>query len=42
MRSQVVKLILAFLIVVLLGTVLVALLVNWQTRRQFDTFVQEI
>ncbi|MFN2191348.1 MAG: sensor histidine kinase [Candidatus Promineifilaceae bacterium] len=42
MRSQVVKLTLAFLIVVLLGTVLVALLVNWQTRRQFDTFVQEI
>ncbi|MDX1414417.1 MAG: HAMP domain-containing protein [Candidatus Promineifilaceae bacterium] len=42
MRSLKVRLTLAFLVVGLLGIVLVALLVNWQTRRQFNTFVQEI
>jgi signal transduction histidine kinase len=42
MRSLSFKLTLAFLVVSVLGTVLVALLVNWQTRRQFDTLVQEL
>lgn len=42
MRSLATKLTLAFLVVSLLGIGLVALLVNWQTRRQFDSFVQQI
>lgn len=42
LRSLSFKLTLAFLVVSVLGTVLVALLVNWQTRRQFGNLVQEL
>ena len=41
-RSLSFKLTLAFLVVSVLGTILVALLVNWQTRRQFSDFVNEL
>ena len=41
-RSLWFKLTLAFLLVSVMGAVLVALLVNWQTQRQFDTLVQQI
>ncbi|MCI0397085.1 MAG: ATP-binding protein [Chloroflexi bacterium] len=42
MRSLVLKLTLAFLVVSTLGAVLVALLVNWQTQRQFDQLVYNL
>lgn len=42
MRSLAIKLTLAFLVVSVLGAVLVALLVNWQTRRQFDNFMYDL
>jgi signal transduction histidine kinase len=42
MRSLTLKLILAFLAVSLLGTALVALLVDWQTQRQFDALVANL
>ncbi|MEZ4645661.1 MAG: ATP-binding protein [Chloroflexota bacterium] len=42
MRSITVKLTVAFLLLSVLGTVTVAILINWQTRRQFDTLVNEI
>ena len=41
-RSLSFKLTLAFMVVSVLGTVLVAVLVNWQTRRQFGTLVQTL
>ncbi|MEW5986529.1 MAG: HAMP domain-containing sensor histidine kinase [Chloroflexota bacterium] len=42
MRSLILKLTLAFLVVSVLGAVLVALLVNWQTQRQFDQLVNAL
>ena len=42
MRSLSFKLTLAFLVVSVLGTILVALIVNWQTQRQFGDFVDEL
>jgi len=42
MRSLALKLTLAFLAVSILGAVLVALLVNWQTQRQFDRLVYDL
>ncbi|MEZ4592260.1 MAG: HAMP domain-containing protein [Chloroflexota bacterium] len=41
-RSLSFKLTLAFMVVSVLGTVLVAVLVNWQTRRQFGNLVQTL
>lgn len=41
-RSLAVKLTLAFLIVSVSGALLVALLVNWQTQRQFDQLVYDL
>ena len=41
-RSLSFRLTIAFMVVSVLGTVLVALLVNWQTRRQFGNLVQEL
>ncbi len=41
MRSLAIKLTLAFLFVSVTGTVLVALLVGWQTEQQFDRYIQE-
>ncbi|MCB0031434.1 MAG: hypothetical protein KDE28_26170, partial [Anaerolineales bacterium] len=42
MRSLAIKLTFAFLLISILGTATVALLVNWQTRRQFDDLVNEL
>lgn len=42
MRSLSFKLTIAFMVVSVLGTVLVAVLVNWQTRRQFGNLVQTL
>ena len=42
MRSLAIKLTFAFLFISILGTATVALLVNWQTRRQFDDLVNEL
>lgn len=42
MRSLAIKLTLAFLLISVLGTVMVAILINWQTRRQFDTLVTQL
>ena len=42
MRSLSFKLTLAFLTVAVLGAVLVAVMVNWQTQRQFDAFINEL
>lgn len=42
MRSLALKLTLAFLLVSILGAVLVALLVNWQTQREFDQLVYDL
>jgi two-component system sensor histidine kinase BaeS len=41
-RYLAVKLTLAFLLVSVLGAVLVAVLVNWQTQREFDQLVHDI
>ena len=41
-RSLSFKLTLAFMVVSVLGTVMVAVLVNWQTRRQFGNLVQTL
>ncbi len=41
MRSLAVKLTLAFLFISLSGTLLVALLVGWQTQKQFDRYIRE-
>jgi two-component system, OmpR family, sensor histidine kinase BaeS len=42
MRSLTLKLTLAFLLVSVVGAVLVALLVNWQTQREFDQLVYNL
>lgn len=42
MRSLAAKLTFAFLLISMLGAMMLALLVNWQTRRQFDALVNEI
>ncbi|MBK7896663.1 MAG: HAMP domain-containing protein [Anaerolineaceae bacterium] len=42
MRSLSFKLTIAFMVVSVVGTVLVAVLVNWQTRRQFGNLVQTL
>jgi signal transduction histidine kinase len=42
MRSLVLKLTLAFLLVSVVGAMLVALLVNWQTQREFDQLVYNL
>ncbi|HEX8682050.1 MAG TPA: HAMP domain-containing sensor histidine kinase [Ardenticatenaceae bacterium] len=41
MRSLAAKLTLAFLFVSLMGTLLVAVLIGWQTEREFDHFIEE-